>query len=227
MSMLLGITISLWGWISLGKCALAFAALVAWSLGRKALGAGSNWLGLQLVAALVAEGAATALSFQGENNLRVYDAYLPVEFVALLCYALTWSGLRRGKGIIFSVCLTLYGLVLWNEFPTAWNKQSFTTTSYMLGGLVLVCASVFALFRIAMRSEVPMMKVPSTWVLLGSVVFFGGSIPLLGLTNALIERQVTWAPNMYFINDALFLFRYGCVLVAVFIGLRNPTPSRA
>ncbi|MBL7945792.1 MAG: hypothetical protein JNN32_06965 [Flavobacteriales bacterium] len=219
--------ISIWGWISLGKCALVVAALLAWALGRKALGAASNWLGLQLVAALVAEGAATALSFQGENNLRVYDAYLPVEFVALLCYALIWSGLQRAKGIILGVCLTLYGLVLWNELPTAWNKQSFTTTGYLLGGLVLVCASVFALFRIAMRSEVPMMKVPSTWVLLSIVVFFGGSIPLLGLTNSLIERQVAWAPNMYFINDGLYLFRYGCVLVAVCIGLRNTTPSPA
>jgi hypothetical protein len=219
--------ISIWGWISLGKCALVFAALVAWSLGRNKLGAGSSWLGLQLVVALVAEGAATALSFQGENNLRVYDAYLPLEFVTLLCYALPWLALRRGGGALVVFCLAVYTPVAWHEFPTAWAKHAFIDTSYVVGGLLLVCSSVFALFRIAMRAEVPMMKVPGTWVLLGIVVFFGGSIPLLGLTNSLIEREVAWAPNMYFINDGLFLFRCGCVLVAVFIGLRNSTPSPA
>lgn len=219
--------ISIWGWISLSKCALVLAALLAWALGRKKLGAGSRSLGIQLMAALVAECAATALSFQSENNLRVYNAYLPVEFVALLGYALPWLALRRGGGALLIFCLAVYTPVVWSELPKAWAKHAFIDTSYVVGGLLLVCSSVFALFRIAMRAEVPMLKVPGTWVLLGIVVFFGGSIPLLGLTNSLIDREVAWAPNMYFINDGLFLFRYGCVLVAVFIGLRNSTPSPA
>lgn len=216
--------ISIWGWISLGKCVLVCLALLAWVLGRKALGEGSGWLVLQTSTALVTECAATALSFRGENNLRVYNVYLILECIILGCYIVPWSSLRRGTTLLLSLCLAFYGIVVGFEFPEAWAERSFIANGYMVGGLLLVALSVLVLFRIALRSDVSMAKEPVTWVLLGIVAFFGGTIPLLGLTNVLIDRQVTWAPYMYLISDALFFFRYGCVLVAVFIGFQRPTP---
>lgn len=216
--------ISIWGYISLGKCAVVLAALVMWMMGRGRLGLSTGWLGVQLLTALVAECIATALSFQAENNLRVYNVYLIMECIILGCYIVPWLSLRRGTTLLLSLCLALYGIVVWVEFPVSWAERSFIANGYMVGGLLLVALSIFALFRIALRSDVPMVKEPTTWVLLGVVAFFGGTIPLLGLTNVLIDRKVTWAPNIYLISDALFFFRYGCVLVAVFIGFQRPTP---
>ncbi|MBL7951131.1 MAG: hypothetical protein JNM62_05375 [Flavobacteriales bacterium] len=212
--------ISIWGYIALFKCTLVLTSLVFWLVSRRMLGAGATWLGLQLLAAVCAEGIATWLSFQSTNNMRVYDVYLVVEFPLLLLFTTqSWKQPQRTGALV--VCALCYAFVLVQEFPHAWVEQEFLAAGYAVGGSLLVMLAIISLFQLALRSHAPIARVPAAWMLLGIAIFFGGSIPLMGLTNVLIEREVPWAPNMYFINDALFTLRYGSVIIAAMMCLRT------
>lgn len=216
--------VSTWGAISLVKCLLVAAAFAAWYIRRGRFGQATIWLGAQILGATIAEGYCTYLSFQGENNLRCYNVYIPLEFVLLGCFGVLGSDLPILRKLSWAGLLA-YTVVVVGEFGRAWQEHEFITRGYIVGGLLLTSLFVLVLFREATHSLTPFLRIPGNLVLLGCVVFFGASIPLLGLTNVLIEREVSWAPNMYFINDGLFLIRYGLVIVAAFISLSGLRPA--
>lgn len=200
--------------LTVGKAVLVTAAFVSWRSKRSVFGPISTVLGLQLLLGMVTEVIASWLCVERVNNLWLYNAYIPLEFIAVLFMCHRELKLER-FGWITPVLLAIYVGVLAYELPEALEKERFISLTFQSGAAILSLLLLLHLVRSAYTLEGENhFSRPITYVLLGQLFFFSGAIPVLGLINAMSAENSSLANALYSINDVLFAVRYGAVLFA-------------
>ncbi len=198
------------------KPVLVTATAVLWWSRAHGRNAGFQCLGLQLLVSAVVEAFGGYAAISGMRNLWWYDLYVPIEFGLLAAFALSsMPGVRwlvtAGAACFFG----LYAMDMRRVYPSG-----FVSIAYAFGSLILAAAFMTHLVRMATRVEVDLKRSTHFWIYLGHVLFFAGTLPLLGLWNTLLANDREASIALYIINHVLFTLRYGLIAFSTILQTR-------
>lgn len=200
-------------------------ALCCWWWGARHRGGAYRLLGAQLLVANAVELGAIAMGLAHLPVKPLYNLYLLVESALLgwmlvrldgrLLPAVRWAGPALLLAWVLETALLGF---------TGW----FHIIYLILGGLTLCALSSVVLWRLAMHHQGPLHQVPTFWLLLGMVVYFGGIAPVFSAYNYFESRADVMSNGLYWIVRALCAARYLCVAAACLLARpRTPAPAAA
>lgn len=170
-------------------------------------------LGVQLSAAMGVE--LTALLLTGTSNHWLYNFYMPIEFSALtaIAYLLWPDELPFRKWIPYSLLpfALAYGIHL------SRGAEHLATEALIVGGFVLLVVYVTLLVHDAATNETPFWRVPSSWICLSTIIYYGCAAPFMGVLNYVNDLDEGMSSALYAINDGASIVRYFLVVVCVFL----------
>ena len=192
------------------------AALVVWALARRrTTGPWYPWLGVLLLASIVAELMGKWFAAYGLNNHVLYNAYFVVEFgviMVLLCR--TWPRSQVLHRMIAGAVALLFPVLVLDLWLHG-SVHVLVTNALIIGGFLIGILAAKALFMLVQESDVALHRLPLFWVLLSFMVYYLTFIPIFGLYNYLSQHESTVAFELSNFNNVLFLIRYGLVLVGL------------
>ncbi len=174
-----------------------------------------------MAVASATESLAAILSLNGIFNQWLYNLYFPIEFMMLVLLSLRTLAVSRAFGITL---LLGSGFVVGEliETLTGSGFGTMATTTYIIGGAILCALSVAGLFKLANTTEARLRHHPLFWVLLATVLWFGGCIPLTGVLNYLEARDHDLTLNLYRVVQALCIVRYATMAYGNWLGSSVP-----
>lgn len=214
--------------IALLKFILLLLTFWSWYRVRARLGPTSLALGLQLALAAIVEGVCGWLMSRNIPNLFIYNVAVPLEFLLLMIYARAFVGPSRLKDVQLVLSSVVFGLAL-IEILVRVFCPGFVGVTYMSGALVISMVFTYVLFKLASNPLERIASAPAFWIALGTAVFYCGSMPVVGLINALNMGDHHSASELYTINDVLFGIRYVLLIHAfrlAFVLRRSATGER-
>lgn len=199
------------------KLLLIPAALLVWARIRSRPERWVHWAGAQLLAALLFESVAWALSVTGNPNAWVYNLYMPIEFgtLSLMLLHVPRADPRRTR--LSLLAALLYLLVLgWELASDRWDGQPSTllNLSVISGGLLLAFLAMFAGLALADADMDPQVERAAWWMLASVSLYFMSFIPVFGLLNHFLKRDPDKAMALARVNDLLFVIRYSFMAIA-------------
>ncbi len=202
------------------------AALFAWFIARRrASQKWFPWVGALLILEFTVEIVAKLLSSRGINNHLAYNVFFAVEFVVIarLLY-INWPEARHLRRVVQVAVAIFLPTLVW-DLGSHDSPHYLATNALIIGGLLLGAISAKALFVLARESIVPLHREPLFWVLLSIMVYYLTFIPIFGLYNYLIAQNSPITFQLNYINNVLFVIRYGSVLTGLVMLYRQATPS--
>lgn len=197
------------------------AFLCAWRAVRKAPTVTARILFVFMAVASATESVAAILSLNGIFNQWLYNLYFPFEFMTLVLLSLRTLALARAP----MITLALGGVFISGELIETLTGAGFgtmATTTYIIGGVVLCALSIAGLFKLADTVEARLRHHPLFWILLATVLWFGGCIPLTGVLNYLDVRDHDLTLNLYRAIQALCIVRYAMMAYGNWRGASAP-----
>jgi hypothetical protein len=195
------------------KQLMPIVALVCWLYS----GQGSRWPGVLLTVDLalyaVVEIWAKSLALLHANNLWLYNAYGPMEFMlkGTMAVACMRSLNLRSVALVFMVGYLAVHL---------YDRITFGGTGEFLMRSALTSAALLALFYTALLFSLAedetqvVYRRPEFILFLGFILYNGGMVPLVGLLSLLNERDVALASRLFTINDVLYYTSHLAIIFA-------------
>lgn len=199
------------------KLLLLPLALLAWWRVRSQPLPWLPWAGAQLVAATVVEWTGFVLRLLGEQNIFLYNLYLPVEFgtLVMLLYGIPDRDRRRFRLSIVAGCVFL-GVLCWElTRPGREGEHSFLAMTLICGGFLLAFLALFAAMALADVVIDPRMERAAWWVLASVCLYFVSCAPVFGLMGYFQRTDPDKAVALMSLNDALFAIRYTFMGIAM------------
>lgn len=181
---------------------------------RRAHGRFGHWLGILIGTALVVETTGVVLATIGVANTWMYNSFAVFEFLVFL--RLVWLVLPAyHMALLTTAAVGLGGFV--------YSYSMHPGHVYLLTeGIILVASissgwSLFVLWQLAQRSGTPLWQQPLFWFFMGTLVYFGGIVPFVGMMPYLHRNNVALTRTLYVIITAVAIVRYlftirACVL---------------
>jgi hypothetical protein len=183
----------------------ALFALVACLLVPRWWSSPLRWVLVPLFVAFLLETTGTYTARLGINNTLLYNLFQPFEFVMLLLFIHQLRPEWRRKLLAAGAL----GLAVW---VVSWNLNEPTefllTEAIVFTALLLTTASLGALWQLAERCEVPLLREPLFWLLLGLLAYFGGLFPIIGPLKFLESTSPMLAFNLYLTITVLSVLRF-------------------
>jgi hypothetical protein len=156
------------------------------------------------------------------HNVVLYNVYAIVEFILLLDMVRLLRP-RWWPGLCVAVILGLTSMVhtMIAHGPFGYLAMEGLLTLCLLGSLVFL----LLLVDLARSSLVPLGKLPAFWVFTGTLVYFGGIIPVLGAWKFVGALDLERSQVLYWIVIGLAMVRYGLCAVAFQMERRGPAQS--
>jgi len=195
------------------KQLMPIAALACWLYSRQGL----RWPGVLLTVDLSLYAAveiwAKSLALQHANNLWLYNAYGPIEFVlkgTLAVACMRSHGLRIAALALMVGYLALHGY----DRYTFGGTGEFLMRSSLASAALLALFYTSLLFSLAEDESRVVYHRPEFILFLGFIVYNGGMVPLVGLLSLLNERDVALASRLFTINDVLYYTSHLAIIFA-------------
>jgi len=151
-------------------------------------------------------------------NVVVYNIYVAVEFTILMDLV----RLIRPRWRTVLLVITAAGLasLVYSAIATGPTRRLATEGLLVIGVLssgVFLCLLV----DMARAVAVPLWQVPAFWLFTGALLYFGGTVPILGawLSMTLLDKDL--ANTMYVIVRTLAIVRYLLAAIACWMEFRN------
>jgi len=168
--------------------------------------------------ALWVEASGSYLSYRGENNSMLYNVFLPIEFVLVLGVLLR---IRPQWRITWAVSLVVGLLGIGYCYVKGYGKGFIVVEAALVISLILSVGIMATLWSLADRSTRALAKVPEFWLLVGMLLYFGGMVPLIGLTRSVFELDMALAKRLWMIAPYLCIMRYAFTAYAAILAQRS------
>lgn len=205
--------------ISLVKVGFLLAVVAVWILCASGLRGALRLFFMQLVLTAAVETLCAVLLFLGYQNIAIYNAYLPLEFLLLLGVSQLGA---PGRWVAWSniLAVLLYaGLLVSDYFGRVGDELLFSHSLLFAWGYLAVLFT-YLLVHMARSTVAPIWEDPHFWVYLSVVLFFGASLPFVGLLNKIYRSDEALASDLVVILDILYFTAYGMVGLAGWLRLR-------
>jgi len=210
--------------ISLVKVGFLLAVVAVWALCASGLRGALRLFFVQLVLTAAVETFCAVLLLHGHQNIAIYNAYLPLEFLLMLGVAqLSAQGRWVGWSNVLAVLLYA-GLLAADYFGRAGDELLFSHSLLFAWGYLAVIFT-YLLVHMARSTVAPIWMEPHFWVYLSVVLFFGASLPFIGLLNKIYLTDEALARDLVVILDMLYFTAYGMVGLAGWLRLRARTTT--
>lgn len=178
----------------------------------------SGVLRISIAAALVVELIGWAMVGMKVKNSLPYNLFMAVEFVLLLrlvgLFAPDW---RKVLLMLAIAGLGALGVNALYHHPTTF----LLVEAVILLSLMLSVVLLFALWRLANTSELPLGSTSEFWLFMGLLIYFGGMMPVMGLVRFVFEQDQALAARLYLIIPYLCIVRYALTAVACLVQHRR------
>lgn len=145
------------------------------------------------------------------SNVAVYNVYATIEYAVLLGMV---QGMRPSWSRVLNVVLGI-GVV---SMACSAIMKGVGTYLAIEGLLVIGVLSsgvfLWVLVDLALANESPLGRVPAFWFFTGALLYFGGTIPILGAWRSMGSMDMHLSQLMYWIVVALAIIRYCLSAVA-------------
>ncbi len=151
-------------------------------------------------------------------NVIVYNLYAGVEFAVLMDLVRLLRP-RWRPGLLAVTAAGLGGLV-YSAIMTGPTRHLAVEGLLVIGVLssgVFLCLLV----DLARTAAMPLWQVPAFWLFTGALLYFGGTIPVLGSWRSMVLLDKDMARAMYTIVAVLAIVRYLLAAVACWLEYRN------
>ncbi|HMQ77532.1 MAG TPA: hypothetical protein PKE21_15540 [Flavobacteriales bacterium] len=193
-------------------------ALVAWWRARGLGGAFLRWSGVLVVVAFAVETAGVVIRTAGHPNTWLYNSFTVVEFLLMLRLVACLLPQRR-SALAVTAALGLLAM------GAAYLRSG--STVFLLGeGIILLAAitcgwSLATLWSVAQRVDRSIVGSPSFWFFLGTLAYFGGIVPFVGMMRLLYRNDPELTRVMYWIIIVLAIVRYLLAAFAFHVARRQ------
>ncbi|MCB9170002.1 MAG: hypothetical protein H6594_06580 [Flavobacteriales bacterium] len=173
-------------------------------------------LGVGLLAALIVEtfGMWGLVVRPEVPNMYAYNLYMAVELVVLL---LLLHAHKPAWGRWYLAAGGLVVVVAARELTTYDPVRQLLTPAVLVDAILMTLLLVALLWDMAQRSTVPLQRMPRFWLFMGLLVYFGGLVPIIGLTPYLVDLDPHLAARIYVIMPILATVRYLLAAVAALL----------
>ncbi len=190
---------------SLALLVTAAFALWQWSLvpapRRSLFGRSGLLMGVAII--LAAIGMVTTL--YGVNNSLLYNLFSLFEFLLIL--SMLTLTMPAWRGLVGVACAAGVLAMLGNAWVD--NPVDFLLTEgILLMALILSVLLLAVLWRLAETSDDPLPRVPEFWLYMGFLLYYGGLIPVIGMSRYLYAENPALANRLYVIMPVLCILRY-------------------
>lgn len=177
-----------------------------------------RWIVYQLVVTSVGELLALyTLTVLKQVAYPVYHVLNPIEF---LIYALFFLAIADSLTFKRFIVLSIIGLLAYSVINSIWLQPTSERNSnaYLSGGALMVVYSLIYYYELYQRDDfsVPIVQVPSFWIVSGIFFLYLGSFFVMGLINMVLKYDTELASRLYVINLFLNILLYAFT----FYGLR-------
>lgn len=187
--MLLAITLALGVWLAIPRPRTS----VFW------------WLGLLIGWVLVVESAGFYSVHMNLGNSVLYNVSATVEFLLLL--KLLHAHRPAWRRPLIAAAVLGVGAMGW--CVVYGDPMEFIQVEAILtGSLLLVFFLLAALWDMARTSNEALQRVPTFWLFMGLLLYFGGLVPVIGLIRLVYSNNEELATQLYLIMSALCTLRY-------------------
>ena len=202
--------------IMLAVMILAFVAVLRVPRGRWSL---TGLVGLLTGLAIAVEVGARFLVLSGSSNNILYNVFIPLEFllVLLLLYRVRprWRAFWvAGASVGLLGAGLSYGLGLSNDF--------LIVEAALLVSLILGIGLMAVLWDLANTSDRSLAQLPSFWLFMGLLLYFGGMTPVLVLIRFIFDQDQALAGRLWQIAPVLCVIRYVFTAFAAVVATRVP-----
>ncbi len=193
-------------------------ALAAWWRCRSLGGAFLRWSGVLVVGAFAVETAGVVIRTAGHTNTWLYNSFTVVEFLLMLRLVACLLP-RKRTALVASAAL---GLAVMGFAYVRSGSTVFLIGEGIIGMASIVCAwSLTTLWNVAQRVDRPIVRSPSFWYFLGTLAYFGGIVPFVGLMRMLYHDDPERTRLMYWIIIVLAIVRYLLAAFAFHVARRQ------
>ena len=171
-------------------------------------------LGLLAILAFGVEVTGTLTTLQHINNSVLYNIFTLVEFLLVLlmvrAHAPQWSNALLAGAAVGIAAM-------------AWNSKVNPPMEFMLIEGILVIAFISTCFLLAVLWDMartslhPLHRVPTFWLYMGLLVYFGGLVPVVGITRYVFTADQLLANRLWSIVPVLCILRYLLAAVACYL----------
>ena len=199
--------------LSVAKVVFLGVVVAIWSFRVRDVQGALGWFYLQLLLSFVIEFACMILIQLGERNIWLYNCYLPVEF--LLFAGFVHVSLHDARAWWVTVpAILVYAALFYGELLSRTGSDLLFSRSLMFGWGYLAVVITYLLVQLAKESVEPIWREQLFWVYLSAILFFGVSLPFIGLLNRIYRHDRELAVDLLVIMDVLYFLSYGLVGVA-------------
>lgn len=163
-----------------------------------------NLLAVLIVLAIGVELYGGFVNAQGLNNTIGYNVFnlLEAYLVLLIAHSIkpAWKGL-----------LAILAMVITAAFITNLRINDPGTLLHdaiIFSAMIQAAVCMALLWHLAQTSELPLVRVPEFWLLLGFLIYFAGLVPVIGLQRFVYAQDWPTASKLYKIVPGLCVIRY-------------------
>jgi hypothetical protein len=140
----------------------------------------------------------------GRSNQWLLNIYLILEIwlIGFVAYNLL-SEYRRAVTVALVLLTALWGYFIWNS-----GIAIFANKLMIAEGLVFLAMFLLVLFKTTVKKE-PFFSLPETWLSISILIFFAGTLPIMGMVNYLNTVSPNQASTLYYITNIVCIMRYG------------------
>ena len=201
---------------------LTLVALIGWCTLAKSQRKVWLALGIHLLVVTVIEISPFVEAYNGRHNLWIYNSYLTVQMPLLvwLVTSIAGSRLLQRVAVFFIVpsCVVLIADLHGLDF-----QEEMMVPTALVNCVLLSALFTWVLFDLAQHAADPLLRSARFWIAFAHLLFFGCTIPLTGLFNYLMERDLELAEKLYVLNDIPYALHYGILTWALFRTTRSRT----
>lgn len=168
-------------------------------------GRSGRWVGTLVVAALMVEAGALLLRVWGLPNVVLYNLFTGLELVLFVRLFLALLPEQRGWAMA-ALVLGIAAMVINLCFER--GDRFLLTESIITVAAINTGLSIVALWHLSQRNDRYLWRLPLFWFYMGTLIYFGGIVPFVGMMRFVYRNDADLARVLYWIITALAITRY-------------------
>jgi hypothetical protein len=202
-------------WLALGI--FGAAAVVSLRSFRNNFPADLRWLSVLWIGLFVVDVVGSMLKVKNVNNLWVYNVFGWLFYLPLMVLYY-----RKIEQILIRKCIKVFAILFMTMiiadtamFEGFWQLQSLVI---VVGGTaIIILAGAYLRQLYLSESNESISRDPWCWFSIAFIVYFGVSVPYLGMLNYLWAHYTQFAAEYYFYVYISFTMLMHCLIITGFI----------
>jgi hypothetical protein len=165
-----------------------------------------RWIGPLVLLALSVEFIGYITAQLGVHNGILYNLFITLEALLIVAMASEILPVRFRFWLLAAALIPLAALITFSLQKG--TVQVLHREIVLLNSLMLFPVILAVLWHLAQHSTLALTRIPAFWIFLGTLVYFGGIIPMIGLDGLLKSHNPVLGSLLYRIVPSLAIIRY-------------------